>query len=273
MSDPGSRRARGLDVLRTLGGSEEAGATLAGFFEQMGAVGSLALGTGAGEIWSRDRLSRRDRSLVVISILAALGRDRELEQHVSGGLNHGLSRDEIDEIAVQLAAYAGMPVALGTAGVVARVFAQRDGGDRRAAPPAPLEPKSADQRRSDGLAVLRTLLGQPDGADMSFAADATIGQLGEMGRLVLDYAFGEIWSRPQLSRRDRSLVVISALTALSLAHELEIHLQGALHHGVTRQEIEEVMLTMVLYGGFPRAIDGVRLARSVFEKQDGVAEG
>jgi len=74
MSDPDSRRARGLDVLRTLAGSEEAGAMLAGFFGEMGAVGSLALLTGAGEIWSRSELSRRDRSLVVISILAAAGR-------------------------------------------------------------------------------------------------------------------------------------------------------------------------------------------------------
>ena len=92
--------------------------------------------------------------------------------------------------------------------------------------------------------------------------------MGEMGRLVLDFAFGDVWSRPQLSRRDRSLVVISVLTALSLSHELEIHLRGALNHGVTRVEIEEVMMTMVLYGGFPRAIDGMHAARRVFAALD-----
>jgi 4-carboxymuconolactone decarboxylase len=91
-----------------------------------------------------------------------------------------------------------------------------------------------------------------------------VDQLGDMGRLVLTFAFGDVWSRPQLSRRDRSLVVISVLTALSLGHELEIHIGGALSHGVTRVEIEEVMLMMVLYGGFPRAIDGMHLARKVF---------
>ena len=104
----------------------------------------------------------------------------------------------------------------------------------------------------------------PADTDMEFAAKATVEQLGDMGHLVINYAFGDVWSRPQLSRRDRSLVVISVLTALSLAHELEIHLGGALNHGVRREEIEEVMLTMVLYGGFPRAIDGMNLAIKVF---------
>ncbi len=111
--------------------------------------------------------------------------------------------------------------------------------------------------------MLKTLLGNPE-LDMKFAESATIEQLGDMGKLVLDFAFGDVWSRPQLSRRDRSLVVVSVLTALSLMHELEIHLGGALNHGVTETEIEEVMLTMVLYGGFPRAIDGMHVARKVF---------
>ena len=80
----------------------------------------------------------------------------------------------------------------------------------------------------------------------------------------MDYAFGDVWSRPQLSRRDRSLVVVSALTALNLKHELEIHIGAGLNHGLTPTEIEEVMMTMVAYGGFPKAIDGMILARKVF---------
>ncbi|MDJ0851067.1 MAG: carboxymuconolactone decarboxylase family protein [Myxococcota bacterium] len=263
MTDPNTRYERGLDVLSTLGGSVETGRALADFLDTRGALGSFAIRIGAGEIWSRAQLSRRDRSLVVISFLTALGRELELRQHVAGGLNHGLSRDEIDEIMVQVCAYAGMPVALAGSTVVASVFAQRDGAGERQAPPAPAEPKDDEKRRADGLEVLKTLLGNPE-LDMKFAESATIEQLGDMGKLVLDFAFGDVWSRPQLSRRDRSLVVVSVLTALSLMHELEIHLGGALNHGVTEAEIEEVMLTMVLYGGFPRAIDGMHMARKVF---------
>lgn len=270
MSDPDTRYERGFDVLSTLSGSQEAGRTLAEFFETRGALGSMVVHTGAGEVWSRPELSRRDRSLVVISFLTALGREVELRQHIAGGLNHGLSRDEIDEIMVQISAYAGMPVALAGAGAAAQVFAERDGTEQRTTPPAPAELEDDEKRRAKGFDVLRTLLGAPD-LDHEATEAAMVDQLGDMGRLVLTFAFGDVWSRPQLSRRDRSLVVISALTALSLAHELEIHIRGALNHGVTRVEIEEVMLTMVLYGGFPRAIDGMHLARKVFAAADASA--
>jgi len=263
MADPKSRREAGLDVLSTLSGSKAASAGMAAFFESLGAVGDLALLTGAGEIWSRTQLSRRDRSMVVISILTALAREQELRAHLRGGLHHGLERSEIDEIMVQLAAYVGLPFALGGAVAASEVFAEADGTETRSSPPAPLEEKDDETRRRDGKDVLKTLLGNPD-MDMDFAASATLDQLGEMGVLVLDYAFGEVWARPQLSRRDRSVVVVSALTALNLKHELEIHIRGALAHGVRRAEVEEVMMTVVAYGGFPRAIDGLLLARKVF---------
>jgi len=266
-SDPKTRYERGLDVCQTLAGGKDAGLGMAAFFESRGAIGSIALHTGAGEIWSREQLSRRDRSLVVISALTAMGRELELRSHIAGGLNHGLTRDEIDEIFVQAAAYVGVPFGLAAAGVAGQVFAELDGTEERSTPPAPLELKDPEKRRADGLELLKTLLGAPD-LDTKLTEQQILASQGDMGDLVMDYAFGDVWVRPQLSRRDRSLVVISCLTALNLKHELEIHIGGALNHGVTREEVEEVMITMVLYGGFPRAIDGMILARKVFEARD-----
>ncbi len=263
MSDSKTRHERGLDVMQTLAGSKDAGGALAEHLERQGALGSFALNTGAGEIWSRPGLSRRDRSLVVISFLTAFGRELELPTHIAGGLNHGLSREEIDEIMVQISAYAGVPFALAGAGIAEQVFAQQDGTEGRTTPPAPAPQKDPEKRRAAGLDVLRTLLGQPD-LDTQGTEAAIIGQLGDMCQLVLDFAFGDVWSRPQLSRRDRSLVVISVLTALSQERELATHLQGALNHGVSQEEIEEVMIMMILYGGFPRAINGLQCARKVF---------
>ncbi len=265
--DVKTRSERGRDVLRTLGGSDEAAAGMAGFFEGLGAVGQIALRVGAGEVWARPGLSRRDRSLVVISFLTALGRETELRAHVGGGLNHGLNEEEIDEIFVQIAAYAGLPFALAGAGIANQVIAQHEGGTRRKTPPAPLEAKDPARRRADGLALLKTLLAQPN-LDLAATERQILESQGAMGELVIDYAFGDVWTRPALSRRDRSLVVISVLAALNMVHELEIHLQGALNHGLTRSEIEEMLLTLVVYGGFPRAIDGMRIARSVFERAE-----
>jgi len=265
MSDP--RYEAGLDVLSSISGSEAGGKFLADFYASRGALGSIVHRTGAGEIWARDQLSRRDRSLVVISALAAMGREVELRVHVGGGLNHGLTRDEIDEIMLQLCAYVGAPFALGGAAVADAVFAERDGTQARETPPSPLEVKAPEKRRADGLEFLKSLLGQPD-LDTELTEQQILDAQGDLGNLVMDYAFGDVWVRPQLSRRDRSLVVISALAALNLKHELEIHIAGALNHGATRSEIEEVMITIVLYGGFPRAIDGMILARKVFAAFD-----
>lgn len=263
--DVKTRTARGLDVLRTLGGSAEAAEGMASFFESLGAVGQIAFRVGAGEVWARTALSRRDRSLAVISFLTALGREVELRAHVAGGLNHGLRVEEVDEIFVQIGAYAGLPIALAGAGIANAVVAQREGGAQRKTPPAPLEAKDPARRRVDGLDVLKTLLGLPD-LDPRATEQQILASQGAMGELVMDYAFGDVWSRPALSRRDRSFVVISVLAALNMVHELEFHLQGALNHGVTRAEIEEMLLTLAVYGGFPRAIDGMNVAKKVFAR-------
>jgi 4-carboxymuconolactone decarboxylase len=263
--NPKTRTERGLDVMRTLSGGADSARAMTEFLESRGAVGQIALQVGAGEIWARSTLSRRDRSLAVISFLTALGREVELRAHVAGGLNHGLRIEEIDEVFVQVGAYAGLPVALAGAGIASQVIAEREGGAQRKTPAAPLAPKEPARRRADGLDVLKTLLGQPH-LDTERTEQQILSSQGAIGELVMDYAFGDVWARPQLSRRDRSFVVISVLAALNLKHELEIHLQGALNHGVTKTEIEEMLLTLVVYGGFPRAIDGMMLAKSVFAR-------
>lgn len=263
--DVKTRTARGLDVLRTLSGSAEAGQGMADFFARRGAVGEIALRVAAGEVWAREGLSRRDRSLAVIAFLTALGRETELRAHVAGGLNHGLRVEEIDEAFVQIAAYAGLPFALAGAGIANEVIAQREGGRERKSKPAGLEPKDPAQRRADGLDLLKTLLGLPD-LDPKTTEAQILASQGAMGELVMDYAFGDVWTRPALSRRDRSFIVISVLAALNMTHELEIHLQGARNHGVTPAEIEEMLLTLAVYGGFPRAIDGMRVARQVLDR-------
>jgi 4-carboxymuconolactone decarboxylase len=267
MDDSKTLTERAVDVLTTLTGSEQTARAISEGLDTRGALGQVGFYNGFGAIWGRTELSRRDRSLTVISFQVALGLTGELDFHLNGGLNHGLSVEELDEVVVQIAAYAGAARGLAAAGVLDAVLAKRHGTDSRPQPPARLEIKEPPQRRADGLDVLRTL-GAHHGLSSEQQEERILESYGFMGELILDWAFGDVWSRPQLSRRDRSLVVVSALAALDLQYELEIHLQGALNHGLTRTEIEEIMITLVLYGGFPRAIDGFNLARRVFERAD-----
>jgi 4-carboxymuconolactone decarboxylase len=100
--------------------------------------------------------------------------------------------------------------------------------------------------------------------------DASIRNADDFNRpmqeLVTQYCWGEIWNRPGLDRRTRSLLNLAMLTALNRPHELKLHVRGALNNGVTKDEIREVLLQAAIYCGVPAAIDGFRVAREVFKE-------
>ena len=90
-----------------------------------------------------------------------------------------------------------------------------------------------------------------------------------MQELVTEYCWNEIWNRPGLDRRTRSIINLAMLTALNRPHEFEIHLRGALRNGVSRDEIKEILLQTAVYCGAPAALDSFRIARKVFAEQQG----
>lgn len=94
--------------------------------------------------------------------------------------------------------------------------------------------------------------------------DRQIAQANEFTRPMQDvvskYCFGETWSRPGLSLRDRSLITVAALCAMGRSHELKIHVKGALANGVTPLEIRELLLHTMVYAGVPLGVDGIRNA-------------
>ncbi|OIQ95867.1 carboxymuconolactone decarboxylase family protein [mine drainage metagenome] len=119
------------------------------------------------------------------------------------------------------------------------------------------------ERYDRGLKIRKDVLG----ADY---VDAAIQNADDFNRdlqgLVTEYAWGEIWSRPGLARRDRSLLNLAMLTALNRSHELKLHIRGALANGVTKDEIKEVFLQTAIYCGAPAAIDSFRAAKDVFKE-------
>jgi len=86
--------------------------------------------------------------------------------------------------------------------------------------------------------------------------------------LITRYAWGEIWSRPGLPRKTRSLLTLSMLVALNRDQELRMHLKAALSIGVTREEIQEVFLQAAIYCGMPAANSALHAAEEVFERLD-----
>ncbi len=112
-----------------------------------------------------------------------------------------------------------------------------------------------------GLETRREVLG----ADYVDAAIAKADDFSRpMQELVTQYAWGEIWNRPGLDRRTRSLLNLAMLMALNRPHELKLHVRGAINNGVTKDEIREVFLHASVYCGAPAALDSFRNAKEVF---------
>jgi len=116
-----------------------------------------------------------------------------------------------------------------------------------------------------GLKVRREVLGAE-------YVDASIQSADDFNRpmqeLVTQYCWGEIWNRPGLERKTRSLINLAMLTALNRPHEIRLHVRGALNNGVTKDEIAEVFLQTAIYCGVPAAIDSFRVAREVFKETE-----
>lgn len=89
---------------------------------------------------------------------------------------------------------------------------------------------------------------------------------------VTRYAWGDVWNRPGLARRDRSLLNIGWLIALGKSDELKLHLKGAIRNGLTRDEIKEAILQSAVYCGAPAALEATRVARAAFAEMEEVSE-
>jgi 4-carboxymuconolactone decarboxylase len=112
-----------------------------------------------------------------------------------------------------------------------------------------------------GLAVRRDVLGD-DYVDGQLAApDAFDRPLQE---LITEVAWGRVWDRPGLERRDRSLITVAMLTALGRTDELEVHLKAAVRNGVAVEELQEALLHAAIYCGIPAALGAFRVATRVF---------
>jgi 4-carboxymuconolactone decarboxylase len=95
--------------------------------------------------------------------------------------------------------------------------------------------------------------------------------LGDIAPKLLELTeqvlFGDVWERPGLSKRDRSLITVSALVALNRAQQLPFHLERALANGLTKDELVEAITHLAFYSGWPTAVSAAMIARDVFKPE------
>ena len=101
------------------------------------------------------------------------------------------------------------------------------------------------------------------------AAQKIMGDIApKLAELTDDVLFGDVWERPGLSPRDRSLVTVAALVALYRGNELPGHLRRALDNGLTQEELVEAITHLAFYSGWPTAVSAIRAAREVFTARE-----
>ena len=116
------------------------------------------------------------------------------------------------------------------------------------------------ERAAQGMTVRREVLGD-EHVDRAIASATPLTE--PFQDFITRYAWGDIWSRPGLSRAERSMITLSALVALRQEHELAMHLRAALRNGVTPDQIREVLLHTAVYAGVPAANRAFAIARDV----------
>jgi 4-carboxymuconolactone decarboxylase len=140
---------------------------------------------------------------------------------------------------------------------------------KAAAPAAKRAPKRRAEFSSklfqQGLDVRRAVLGG-EYVDNSIANASEF--MVDFQKLVTEYCWGDVWTRPGLDRKHRSMLNLAMLTALNRPNELKLHLRGAITNGVSRDEIKEILLQACIYAGIPAGLDAFKVADGVFKEMD-----
>jgi 4-carboxymuconolactone decarboxylase len=203
-----------------------------------------------GDLWRRPDLSPRDRSLVTLSARIARNATVELPRYLDLALDSGVRPGEVSEVVTHLAFYAGWGNAMAAVPMVRDAFARRGVG-------------------ADGLPPAESELLPLDQAAEAERAARVGQQVGPvvpgLDRFTTDVLFRDLWLRPGLAPRDRSLVTVSALVASGQFAQLGSHLNRAMDNGLTRAQASEAVTHLAFYAGWPNAFSAVPVLKGVFE--------
>lgn len=127
-----------------------------------------------------------------------------------------------------------------------------------------MDKRDHKQRYDAGLKTRREVLGA-EYVDKSIASQDEFNR--PLQELLNTYCWNDVWNRPGLPRKTRSMLNLAMLSALNKPHELRLHLNGALNNGLTKDDIQEVFLQVAIYCGVPAAVESFRIAREVFKER------
>ncbi|KJV36827.1 carboxymuconolactone decarboxylase family protein [Luteibacter yeojuensis] len=201
------------------------------------------------DVWARPGLAVRDRCLVTVAALIARSQTMIQRHCIENALDHGVTPAELSEIVTHLAFYTGWGSAMAAVAPLKAVFEERGVGNAALPPASP------------------ALLPLDEAAEARRAA-AVEANLGEVAPGVVKYTtellFNDLWLRPGLVPRDRSLTTISALAATGQVAQITFHLNRAMDNGLSKEEASEVFTHLAFYVGWPAVMSALPVVKEVF---------
>ncbi|RKF40767.1 4-carboxymuconolactone decarboxylase [Agrobacterium deltaense] len=203
-------------------------------------------------LWKRPQLSPRDRSVVTLAILVARSQTADLPHYINVALDSGVTPKEVSEIITHLAFYAGWTNAMSAVAIAGEVFTERNiGEDQLPAATPDFLPLNEEGEAARQKSVAGLLGGASPG----------------LTDFTTDPLFRDVWLRPDLSPRDRSLVTISSLMANGQVAQLAGHLNRALNNGLTPEQAGEVVTQVAFYAGWPNAFSAGPIVAEVLKSR------
>ncbi|SAL55059.1 4-carboxymuconolactone decarboxylase [Caballeronia turbans] len=203
-------------------------------------------------LWKRPHLSPRDRSIVTLSVMIARGQTVEMPFQLRLALDNGVKPTEISEMIAHLAFYSGWANATAASSAVKEIF------DERGIRANDVDPADA------------TLLPINESAE-SQRAQMVQENFGAVAPGVVQYTtdalFRDLWLRPGLAPRDRSLVTVSALVANGQVAQIPYHLNRAMDNGLRKDEASEILTQLAFYAGWPNVFSAMPVFKEVFSKR------
>ena len=205
-----------------------------------------------GEVWRRPGLALRDRSIVTLAALVARNQTIEMPYYLNLAIDNGVKPAEISEIITHLAFYSGWANAMAAVAVAKDVFAERK--------------IAVDQLPATSPNLLA--LNEAAEADRAKRVGEQFGSVFPgVVQYTTDVLFRDLWLRPGLAPRDRSLVTVSSLIASGQTAQLTGHLNIGMNNGLTQTEIAEAITHLAFYIGWPNVFSAMPVAKDVFEKR------
>ncbi len=215
-----------------------------------------------GSIWTRPGLDLKNRCICTVSALMAQGQLPLLRRHIERCINVGLTPEELVEVFIQLTFYVGVPSVEAALRLTKEIFEER--GIRFTPTEVYDKTMSVDELYQAGLKTHQEHIG-----DVTlYQTDEPDSQEMQLDRLINEYHWGAIYTRPHLDQKGRAICGLASMTVLGrYDRQLRSRIEGALRIGMEPVEIMEVFIQLTMYGGYFNTRTAMRIARSVFTEK------